>query len=175
MRRRSKRDSEGCRVPFDVILPLGRTNRGVPPRAAVYHPDKAVNPEEHANAEIYFVRLKSAQDTLTDTTKRWAYERFGPDVLAWQHVSSIRDYLLVGVQTVAPLYGGSIAVMVLLGLFGYLQWGRYVGSLAFRSSQGRARKLTLSHSGAILSSLVLLSSSTTRSLGLTGHQYSQRW
>lgn len=89
-----------------------------------------MNPEEHANAEIYFVKLKSAQDTLTDTTKRWAYERFGPDVLTWQHVSSIRDYLFVGVQTVAPLYGGSIAVMVLLGLFGYLQWGRYVGSFA---------------------------------------------
>ena len=150
-------------------------------RAAIYHPDKAVNPEEHANAEIYFVKFKSAQDTLTDATKRFAYERFGPDVLKWQHVSSIRDYILVGLQTVAPMYGGSIAFMILLSLFGYLQWGRYVGSLANALSillprliAEASRPLTHPHSGAISSSLVLLLWSTTRSHGLIGHQSSPR-
>ncbi|KAL8950273.1 MAG: hypothetical protein Q9222_003677 [Ikaeria aurantiellina] len=74
--------------------------------AAVYHPDKAASPDGHANAEAFFVKLKSAQDTLTDATKRFAYERFGPNVLQWQHVSSMRDYITVGLQTVAPLYAG---------------------------------------------------------------------
>ncbi|KAL8769130.1 MAG: hypothetical protein Q9209_004764 [Squamulea sp. 1 TL-2023] len=114
----------------DLDLPVDVDERKIKARfrrlAAIYHPDKAVNPEEHANAEIYFVKLKSAQDTLTDATKRFAYERFGPDILTWQHVSSIRDYILVGLQSIAPLYGGSIVVMIVLSLFGYLQWGRYV-------------------------------------------------
>ncbi|KAL9000970.1 MAG: hypothetical protein Q9169_000454 [Polycauliona sp. 2 TL-2023] len=119
----------------DLDLPVDVDEKKIKARfrrlAAIYHPDKAVNAEEHANAETYFVKLKSAQDTLTDTTKRWAYERFGPDVLKWQHVSSIRDYLFVGAQSVGPLYGGTIAVMILLGLFGYLQWGRYWRYLIF--------------------------------------------
>ncbi|KAL8725509.1 MAG: hypothetical protein Q9181_006393 [Wetmoreana brouardii] len=88
-------------------------------------PDKAVSPEDHANAEIFFVKLKSAQDTLTDPAKRFAYERFGPDMLHWQHVSSIRDYISVGLQAAAPLYAGSALVMIILSIVGYLQWGRY--------------------------------------------------
>ncbi|KAL8697624.1 MAG: hypothetical protein Q9224_002219 [Gallowayella concinna] len=119
----------------DLDLPVDVDEKKIKARfrrlAAIYHPDKAVNPEEHANAETYFVRLKSAQDTLTDATKRFAYERFGPDVLKWQHVSSIRDYILVGAQNAAPLYGGSVVVMVILSLLGYLQWGRYWRYLIF--------------------------------------------
>lgn len=95
-------------------------------RAAIHHPDKATSPADHAEAEEYFVKLKSAQDTLTNPTKRFAYERFGPDILQWQHVSSVRDYLSVGFQGLIPLYGGSVAFMMLLSMIGYLQSGRYV-------------------------------------------------
>ncbi|KAI4245896.1 MAG: hypothetical protein LQ352_006491 [Teloschistes flavicans] len=99
----------------DLNLPIDADERKIKSRfrrlAAIHHPDKAVSPEDHAFAEIYFVKLKSAQDTLTDTTKRFAYERFGPDILSWQHVSSIRDYITVGLQSSAPLYAGSALVM----------------------------------------------------------------
>ena len=74
------------------------------------------------------MKLKSAQDVLADSTKRFAYDRFGPDILNWQHVSSIRDYIFVGAQAAVPLYGGSALVMVILSLVGYLQWGRYVSN-----------------------------------------------
>ena len=93
-------------------------------RAAIHHPDKST--DDTAIAEARFVQLKTAQDTLTDPIKRWAYERFGPDMLRWQRCSTTRDYLLAGLQGVVPLYGGSIIVMILLGVTGYLQWGRYV-------------------------------------------------
>lgn len=94
-----------------------------------------MSPDGHANAETYFVKLKSAQDTLTDSTKRFAYERWGPDILKWQHVSSVRDYIMVGLQSSGPLYGGSIVVMIFLSLVGYLQWGRYV-SLGWTDNSG---------------------------------------
>jgi len=98
-------------------------------RAAIHHPDKST--DDTATAEAHFVRLKTAQDTLSDPVKRWAYERFGPDMLKWQHCSTYRDYLLAGLQGIVPLYGGSIIVMIALGVTGYLQWGRFVRTLQF--------------------------------------------
>ncbi|KAL9601268.1 MAG: hypothetical protein Q9219_002673 [cf. Caloplaca sp. 3 TL-2023] len=90
----------------DLDLPVNVDEKKIKSRfrrlAAIYHPDKAISPEDHANAEAYFVRLKTAQDTLTDATKRFAYDRFGPDMLKWQQVSSIRDYILVGLQSTGP-------------------------------------------------------------------------
>ena len=67
-----------------------------------------------------------AQDTLIDPVKCFAYERFGPDMLNWQHCSTVRDYLIVGLQAAIPLYAGSIIFLVILGVLGYLQWGRFV-------------------------------------------------
>ena len=96
-------------------------------RAAIHHPDKAVNAGDTITSEAYFVNLKTAQDTLLDPVKRFAYERFGPDMLEWQHCSSARDYLLAGLQSTAPVYVGSIIVFVILSTLGYLQWGRFVG------------------------------------------------
>ena len=94
--------------------------------AAIHHPDKVTSIEDSLVAESYFVNLKTAQDTLIDPVRRFAYERFGPDMLRWQHCITIRDYILVGLQTAAPLYFGSIIFLIILGVSGYLQWGRFV-------------------------------------------------
>ena len=102
--------------------------------AALQHPDKVPtdDPIRHAAAESNFVKLKTAQDTLSDPIKRFAYERFGPDVLKWQHCKTIRDYLVTGIQTSSlPLYAGSTLTMALLSLTSYLQWGRFWRYLTF--------------------------------------------
>ncbi|KAG8533681.1 uncharacterized protein KY384_001422 [Bacidia gigantensis] len=94
--------------------------------AAVYHPDKVEDPSARAAAEIHFVTLKQAQDTLSDPIKRFAYERFGADTLQWQHCSSMRDYILRGVQvTQLPLYLASLVFLVLISFTSYLQAGRF--------------------------------------------------
>lgn len=110
-------------------------------RAAIHHPDKRASSEDSASAEARFVELKIAQDTLVDPVRRWAYERFGPDMLKWQHCSSIRDYLLVGLQVAVPMYAGSVIFMTILGVTGYLQWGRFVRYL---SHFYKTTKLTIS-------------------------------
>ena len=103
--------------------------------AALHHPDKIQQvfggggnyqlPTSEA-ADAYFVLLKSAQDTLSDPIKRFAYTRFGPDSLTWQHCATYRDYLVRGLQVSSgPLYGGGLFFMILLGFTGYLQQGRY--------------------------------------------------
>lgn len=81
---------------------------------------------DNSAAGNYFQLLKTAQETLIDPTKRFAYERFGPEILTWQNCSSIRDYLMVGIQAMIPLYAGSIIFLVILGVLGYLQQGRFV-------------------------------------------------
>ena len=93
--------------------------------AALHHPDKVAEANTQSTND-YFVHLKLAQDTLLNPTKRFAYDRFGPDMLAWKHCSSARDYLVAGLQVYAPFYVGSATFLVLLSVAGYLQWGRFV-------------------------------------------------
>ncbi|MCJ1240889.1 hypothetical protein MMC14_008893 [Varicellaria rhodocarpa] len=101
--------------------------------AALHHPDKVSSSQDRETSEAFFVHLKLAQDTLLSPAKRFAYDRFGPDILQWQHCSSIRDYLLAGLQAFAPLYVGPVVFMILLGVAGYLQWGRFWRYLTFAS------------------------------------------
>ena len=72
------------------------------------------------------MHLRLAQDTLLHPVKRFAYDRFGPDIVEWQHCLTVRDYLLVGLQGIIPFYAGAGLVMIVLGMLGYLEWGRYV-------------------------------------------------
>lgn len=105
-------------------------------RAALYHPDKisTEDPLEHAAAEARFVTLKTAQDTLCNPLRRFAYERFGPDMLKWQDCKTTRDYLVTGLQTTAlPLYAGSMIFLALISFTSYLQYGRFWRYLAFVS------------------------------------------
>ena len=103
-----------------------RTDIGLYFSAALHHPDKVSNFQDQGASEAFFVHLKLAQDTLISPTKRFAYDRFGPDMLQWQHCSSVRDFLLAGLQAFVPLYVGPAVFMILLGVAGYLQWGRFV-------------------------------------------------
>ncbi|KXX74006.1 Chaperone protein DnaJ [Madurella mycetomatis] len=116
----------------DLGVPLTATDREVKSRfrrlAALFHPDKVSAAEagrDPADVNAYFVHLKTAADTLTDPARRFAYERFGPDVVAWQRCVTIRDYVVRGAQALVPYYGMAAVVMYGLGLLGYLNWGRY--------------------------------------------------
>lgn len=109
----------------DLGLPSTASEREVKTRfrrlAALHHPDKSNAPD----ANEYFVHLKTAADTLTDPLKRFAYERFGPGAAEWRHCSSVHDYVMRGLQIIVPYYAAAGAVMWVLGLFGYLEWGRW--------------------------------------------------
>lgn len=75
---------------------------------------------------MFYVHLKLCRDVLIDPVKRFAYDRFGPDVLHWKHCSTIRDYVMVGVQSTAFYYAGTGAVLAVLGVVGYLQHAPFV-------------------------------------------------
>ncbi|KAK3360066.1 hypothetical protein B0T25DRAFT_119132 [Lasiosphaeria hispida] len=115
----------------DLGVPLHASERDIKSRfrrlAALYHPDKAGNGDSSQNAAVnaYFVHLKTAADTLLDPARRFAYERFGPDMLGWQRCVTIRDFVVRGAQNIVPYYGAAGALMYGLGLLGYLDWGRF--------------------------------------------------
>ncbi|KAJ4306228.1 hypothetical protein N0V88_001025 [Collariella sp. IMI 366227] len=114
----------------DLSVPLTATDREIKSRfrrlAALYHPDKATaSGSSPADVNAYFVHLKTAADTLTDPARRFAYERLGPDVVAWQRCVTIRDYVVRGATNLVPYYGTAAVLMYGLGLLGYLDWGRF--------------------------------------------------
>ncbi|KAI6836599.1 membrane associated DnaJ chaperone-like protein [Hortaea werneckii] len=89
-----------------------------------YHPDKASGSDK-AVVEAIYVQLKLARDTLVDPAKHFAYDRFGPEILQWRQCKTIRDYVFHGIQNTSIYYGGSGGVLVLLGLLGYFQQGKF--------------------------------------------------
>jgi len=111
----------------DLNIPHSASDRDIKSRfrrlAAIHHPDKVSS--SSPSSEGYFVHLKLAQDTLLNPAKRFAYDRFGPDITTWAHCSTIRDYLVHGLQAVLPYYGVAAVFMYVLGLLGYLEWGKY--------------------------------------------------
>lgn len=111
----------------DLGIPHNASDRDIKSRfrrlAAIHHPDKVSS--SSPISENYFVHLKLAQDTLLNPAKRFAYERFGPDMINWQRCSSMRDFVLHGLQAILPYYGAAAIFMYILGLLGYLEWGKY--------------------------------------------------
>ncbi|KAL2263474.1 hypothetical protein VTK26DRAFT_6681 [Humicola hyalothermophila] len=112
----------------DLGVPLTATDREVKSRfrrlAALHHPDKVASAAA-GDANAYFVHLKTAADTLTDPARRFAYDRFGPDAVAWARCTTVRDYVVRGAQALVPYYATAAVVMYGLGWLGYLDWGRY--------------------------------------------------
>lgn len=94
--------------------------------AALHHPDKAGTAGATSDAADYFIHLKTASETLQDAARRFAYERFGPDVVRWQRCSSVRDYVAHGVlHGLLPHYAVAAAAVWLLGLLGYMDYARF--------------------------------------------------
>lgn len=90
----------------------------------MHHPDKAGKGAQ--DSATYFIHLKLASDTLQDAAKRFAYERFGPEVVDWQKVTTIKDYIYKGVVSgIFPHYSVAAATIYLFGMFGYMEFGRY--------------------------------------------------
>jgi len=69
--------------------------------------------------------MQTARDTLVDPAKRFAYDRFGAEILGWQQCKTIRDFVMHGVQQTAVYYTVSFCVLILLAVLGYLQAGKF--------------------------------------------------
>lgn len=96
--------------------------------AALHHPDKVGGNGSAGQGDDYFVFLKLAQDTLLDPAKRFAYDRFGPDIVNWGNQErSMQDYLYTALQkSIVSQYVGGFLTIVFLNFTWWSDWGRYV-------------------------------------------------
>jgi hypothetical protein len=92
---------------------------------ALAHPDKAP-PSQREHAEQVFIRVKVAYDTLSDPVKRFAYERFGPDMLNWKQCKTLQDYVMQGAQNSGVAVLSALVVILIAQAFGQMQYGKYV-------------------------------------------------
>ncbi|CAG8611815.1 5902_t:CDS:2 [Acaulospora morrowiae] len=87
----------------------------------LFHPDK--NQDEAALAN--FIALRVAYETLMDPTKRFAYDRFGPEIENCNNCLTIRDYLAHGWSSFIGFYLGVGLVLFILNILGKGQFGRF--------------------------------------------------
>lgn len=94
------------------------------------HPDKLKDPsaEELARAQAYYIHLKNARDALVDSAKRFAYERFGPDILEWKKCVTKVDFVKQGLQGLLPQYIIGLGTIIVASFLGYAEHTRYVCS-----------------------------------------------
>lgn len=103
--------------------------------SAVMHPDKT-NGATMFDVDTY-LRVQTAHETLIDEAKRFAYERFGPDVLGWKECLVVRDYVMKGARDLVAYYGvGAVALYIFpkLGYFRdgiYWRWVSFVALMVF--------------------------------------------
>lgn len=91
------------------------------------HPDRV-----GASGEARFIAARDAFDTLKSSTKRWAYDRFGPEVIGWEkECTSLGDYIERGLMASCGFYLVSAVAMVLYAIFGQSGFGAFV-SFYFR-------------------------------------------
>lgn len=113
----------------ELGIPVTATEREVKTRfrrlAALHHPDKTSS-EDAGDAAAFFIHLKIASDTLQDSAKRFAYERFGPTMLAWQKCITVKDFVTHGtVQGILPYYAVAAATIYIFGIFGYMDFAKF--------------------------------------------------
>jgi curved DNA-binding protein CbpA len=98
-----------------------------------FHPDKIGAGVDREIANQYFVHLKSMRDIVLDPAKRFAYDRFGPDIFSQcRNCLTVKDYVDNALLSAATTYGALLVVLIGANALGYLTDGsywRYVGIL----------------------------------------------
>jgi len=127
-----------------------------------YHPDR-VGPQ----GEALFIRVRDAFEALKNPTVRFAYDRFGPDVLGWTHCSTTGEYLRHGLTQSIGYHVVAGAVLVFwtaIGDTSPVAFWRYLLYFALFASE---LSLLLSPSPSLTPSGLLLGSLTPPTAGPT--------
>lgn len=119
----------------DLGVPLDVVDGGLQSRfrklTVRFHPDKVGPGTDRDAANDYYIRLKHARDIILDPAKRFAYDRFGPDVLGeCQSCITVRDYTQQALLGVLYTYGPLFLILLAANTLGFLKDGAYVSTTA---------------------------------------------
>ncbi|KAF1831609.1 hypothetical protein BDW02DRAFT_641359 [Decorospora gaudefroyi] len=119
----------------DLGVPIDVDESGVNSRfrrlTIKYHPDKIGPNVDRDQANDYFVHLKHARDIILNPAKRYAYDRFGPDILEQcPGCLTIKDYTDTALITAATTYGALLIILIGAKALGFFADGSYWRFLA---------------------------------------------
>ncbi|OCH83947.1 DnaJ-domain-containing protein [Obba rivulosa] len=77
------------------------------------HPDR-VGPQ----GETAFIEVRNAFEALKDPVTRFAYDRFGPDVLRWPHCSTEREFVHFGMMQAVGFHIVAFVSLILWSVLG---------------------------------------------------------
>lgn len=113
---------EALGVPTDVQeKQLRKTYRRL---SAIYHPDKG-------GSEDAFREMRVAYDTLSNPVTRFGYDRFGPQIHAWEHMRTYIDMMIRGAYASSSYYAGSFVFIFGLSYFRSTNYGAYWRCITF--------------------------------------------
>ncbi|KZP10715.1 hypothetical protein FIBSPDRAFT_757765 [Athelia psychrophila] len=81
--------------------------------AKVYHPDR-----RGGEGEEWFAEVRAGYEALRDPVVRFAYDRFGEDVLTWQNLSTRAEYVHRGLLQASGYHISTIAALLFFGALG---------------------------------------------------------
>ena len=106
-----------------------------------FHPDKIAAGIDREAANAYYIHLKHARDVILDPAKRFAYDRFGPDIFAQcQSCVTVKDYVDSALLSALTNYGVLLVFLIGANALGFLKDGsywRYLGLLAVAAFEVR--------------------------------------
>lgn len=82
-------------------------------------------------SDSFFVYLKLAQDTLVDPVRRFAYDRFGPEIIQGKERKTIQEYAFAALYGLLPQYVFGAATLIFMSVAWWSPWGRYVSVFRF--------------------------------------------
>lgn len=95
------------------------------------HPDR---PGVGADGADRFRDVRNAYEMLKNPVKRFAYERFGPEVISWKDCTTPMEYIVRGVSASSGFPIGTAAVLCLMSLLGQSPSSSFV-SICIQISQ----------------------------------------
>lgn len=78
------------------------------------HPDRL----RGVGVQERFVRATAAKNILGDPVRRWAYDRFGEQIVHWKGIATEREFLIRGLTNSIGFYVVSAGVLVFWSLTG---------------------------------------------------------
>ncbi|PSN72662.1 hypothetical protein BS50DRAFT_545377 [Corynespora cassiicola Philippines] len=106
-----------------------------------FHPDKIRPGVDRDRANDYYVHLKHARDIILDPAKRFAYDRFGPDILRQcQQCLTTKEFTDNALLSSVGTYGALLVFLLGANALGFMKDGaywRYLALLAVATFEAR--------------------------------------
>lgn len=77
------------------------------------HPDRVGR-----TGEQRFREVRDAYEMLRNPVKRFAYEKFGPEVIGWRGVSTPKEYIRRGIASASGFHIGSLGFLLIMSVLG---------------------------------------------------------